>query len=230
MRTALDYVDQQVANGASPACIVAINPEKVYAARRDPRLAEFIENGGLLIPDGIGVVMAVRWLHGSKIGRVPGADLMQEICANSVRNGHRLFIYGAAAEVNRGAVDELRRRYPGIAIVGHRDGFVGPDAMNELVEEINASKADILFLALGSPRQEEWMKSFGPKLSVRVCMGIGGTLDTIVGKVKRAPKFWQSLGLEWLYRLMCEPSRFRRQLNLPRFAWEVFREKLAKSL
>ena len=97
-----------------------------------------------------------------------------------------------------------------------------PDEMAALVDRINASGADILFIAMGSPRQEKWMSEYAGKLTtVKVCQGIGGTLDTIVGTVKRAPAFWQKLGLEWFYRLLCQPSRFKRQLRCFKFALEV---------
>lgn len=226
MQLAMDFVDATIARGGPTGYIVAVNPEKVLAVRKSRELAEFIDGASLLIPDGIGVVLAARFLHGVGISRVPGADLMQVICRRSEEHRYRLFLYGASEEVNRDAVEELRRRYPGIMIVGRVHGFVPEDAMPTLVAQINESGADILFVALGSPRQEQWIRQFGPDLKVRLCMGIGGTLDTVVGKVKRAPKIWQKLGLEWLFRLLCQPSRAKRQVVLPLFVWHVLRERL----
>lgn len=225
MQGALEFIDAKVADRGPPGYVVAVNPEKTFAIQRNRQLEEFVEDASLLIPDGIGVVLAARFLHGARIGRVPGADLMQEICRHSAQKGHRLFVYGASEEVNRDAAAVLHRRFPGILIVGRSNGYVPPEEMEEFIDRINDSGADILFVALGSPKQEEWMKRYGPMLKVSLCLGIGGTLDTIVGKVKRAPKLFRRLGLEWLYRLLRQPSRVRRQAALPLFVWNVLREK-----
>lgn len=226
MQTALDYVDSRVADrGARPGYVVAINPEKTFAIRRDPQLRDFVEDASLLIPDGIGVVLAARLLHGARIGRVAGADLMLEICRHSTEIGHRIFIFGASEDVNRDAVAELRRRFAQIKLVGRANGYVRPEQMETLVDEINESEADILFIALGSPRQEQWISKYAEVLKVDMCLGIGGTLDTIVGKVPRAPLFFRKVGLEWFYRLARQPSRIVRQIALPQFAWQVLSEK-----
>jgi N-acetylglucosaminyldiphosphoundecaprenol N-acetyl-beta-D-mannosaminyltransferase len=123
----------------------------------------------------------------------------------------------------------LRKRYPGIQIVGRENGFVAKEDMPKLVEKINASQAQILFVAMGSPRQERWLADWSGQLkTVKISQGIGGTLDTIVGKVKRAPLAWQKCGLEWLYRLLKQPSRAGRQVNLLIFMWEVFIAKFKR--
>lgn len=227
MEGALAFVDVQVRKGSGPRFVLAVNPEKVYVLRENAFLRKFFEDAGLLIPDGIGMVKALRVLHGARVSRVPGADLMQRICGESVARGYRIFVYGGAEEVNEGAVHELERRYPGIHIVGRANGYLSDEEMPALVERINASGAEVLFVALGSPRQERWLSKYGGQLAnVRVCQGIGGTLDTIVGRVKRAPDAFQKLGLEWLYRLLKQPSRAGRQLRLIHFAMEILRAKL----
>ncbi|HXE98647.1 MAG TPA: WecB/TagA/CpsF family glycosyltransferase [Dongiaceae bacterium] len=228
MAGALDFVDRYIAGADKPGYILAVNPEKVYALRENPFLKDFFQEAALLIPDGIGMVYAMRLLAGKKVSRVPGADLMQQICARSAGNGHRIFIYGATEEVNRGAVEELQNRYPGINIVGRANGYVKPEEMDALVERINRAGTDILFVALGSPRQEKWLHEHLPKLSIKLAQGIGGTLDTITGHVKRAPQVFQSLGLEWFYRLASQPSRAGRQKRLPLFAWEILTAKLRR--
>jgi N-acetylglucosaminyldiphosphoundecaprenol N-acetyl-beta-D-mannosaminyltransferase len=221
MAGAVAFVADHVRADGPPATVLAVNPEKVYAIKRDPFLQGFFESGGLLVPDGIGVVMATNVLHGRGATRVPGADLMEELCRRAAADGWRIFLYGAHDEVNRRAVDVLRERYPGIAIVGRSHGYVPDDGMDALVRTINDSNAELLFVALGSPRQEHWMSRHLPSLAVRVCQGIGGTLDTITGDVKRAPGPFRRLGLEWLYRLIRQPSRWRRQIVYPRFVVEV---------
>lgn len=227
MRDALDFVAAAVSERTTPGFILAVNPEKVFVLREDAFLRDFFQHACLLIPDGIGMVKALGILHGVKISRVPGADLMQNICAEAPTRGYRIFIYGAGEEVNARACAILEQRHPGIRIVGRANGFVKPDEMPELIARINASQADILFIAMGSPRQEKWMSEHAGELTtVRICQGIGGTLDTIVGTVKRAPLAWQKLGLEWFYRLLCQPSRFKRQLRCLKFAVEVYQQKL----
>ncbi len=218
---ALDVVCRLAKERSQTKFVVAVNPEKVMAARRDELVAKFLDDSALALPDGIGVVIASKIFYGKKLERVPGADLSQAVCAESGRRGVKIFFYGAQEDVNAGAVEELRRRYPDVLIVGRRNGYVKPEQFDALVDEINASDADILFLALGSPKQEKWMNEYGAKLNVGVCMGIGGTLDTIVGKVKRAPKAWQKFHLEWFYRLARQPSRFWRQRNVFIFAFKV---------
>lgn len=216
MESALDAVDTMVA-GARPQVIIAVNPEKVLLARKDPTLLARLRSAGLLIPDGIGIVLAARWHGLGKMRRVAGADLMPAICERSVARGYKVFLLGARPEVNQRAVEVLRQRYPGLQIVGHQHGYLDDTAMPELVERINASGAQILFIAMGSPRQELWMDSFLDKLDVRVCQGVGGTFDVISGYVKRAPALVHALHLEWLYRDL-RPSRLKRIVPKLRFA------------
>jgi N-acetylglucosaminyldiphosphoundecaprenol N-acetyl-beta-D-mannosaminyltransferase len=152
---------------------------------------------------------------------------MQRICAVALERSYRIFVLGASEGVNAAAVIELRRRFPGINIVGRANGYWKPEDNPALIQRINDSCADIVFVALGSPRQERWMEANLPHLNVKVCQGIGGTLDTIVGAVKRAPDAWQALGLEWAYRLLRQPSRARRQFKLLSFVLEVLSLKLS---
>lgn len=226
MPMALEYVREAVHSRMTPGFILAVNPEKVFVLRQDAFLKNFFEEATLLIPDGIGMVKALRILRGVKLTRCPGADLMQNICKHAPENGYKIFIYGASEEVNRKSCEILAVRYPGIQIVGRANGFVKAENQEQLIQQINDSQADILFIAMGSPRQEQWMSQYASRLtSVKICQGIGGTLDTIVGTVKRAPIFWQKLGLEWFYRLLCQPSRFKRQLRCFEFALEVYKQK-----
>jgi N-acetylglucosaminyldiphosphoundecaprenol N-acetyl-beta-D-mannosaminyltransferase len=221
MEFVLNEVDRLVHTADRPHYIVAGNPEKVYALQSNAFLRDFFRKAALVIPDGIGVVLALRWFYRQHVQRVPGADLMQAICAIAPERGYRIFVYGASEEVSADAVQKLRVRYPGINIVGRANGYVKEVDMPALVQRINALRPDILFVALGSPRQEEWLHRWLPELKVKVCQGIGGTLDTIVGRVKRAPAAWQRLGLEWLYRLVRQPSRIVRQAVLIRFVWDM---------
>jgi N-acetylglucosaminyldiphosphoundecaprenol N-acetyl-beta-D-mannosaminyltransferase len=229
MPGALAFIEAWIGRGARGLTILAVNPEKVLALARDERLLGLFRHAGLLIPDGIGVVLAMRLLHGVRASRVAGADLMPELCRLAAARGWGVFVYGAEEAVNRGACETLRRRFPTLDIRGRSHGYVPDSQMEALVDAINASRPDILFVALGSPRQERWLEAYLPRLDVAVCQGIGGTLDTIVGRVVRAPRVFRESGLEWLYRLLREPTRIRRQAALPRFAWRVLRTALGKT-
>ena len=227
MEEALERVRQFVDYGDRPHCIFAVNPEKNFSVPANPLLYETFKNADLLIPDGIGVVLAARILHHAMLSRVPGVELMERICKLAAEKKYRIFLYGAKEEVNRKAVEVLKERYPGIMIVGRANGYVKEEEMPDLVRKINDSEAEILFLALGSPKQEMWYSNCKNLLkTVRVCQGIGGTLDAITGNVKRAPEFWCNLGLEWLYRLLSEPKRIGRQKVLPIFAWRVISARI----
>lgn len=223
---ALERAASLAADRSKTSRVVAVNPEKVMIARQDPLIARFIEDSDLAIPDGIGCVMGARILYGLRFGRVPGCDLMQKLCEISGSRGLKIFIYGAKEEVNKGAVEKLRETYPDISIVGRQNGYLKENEYDALVDRVNASGANILFLALGSPKQEKWVEKYGDKLNVGLCMGIGGTLDTIVGTVKRAPLAWRNAKLEWLYRLLKQPSRFGRQSRVFVFAFRVLAAKL----
>ncbi|MBQ7111470.1 MAG: WecB/TagA/CpsF family glycosyltransferase [Thermoguttaceae bacterium] len=201
--------------------VVAINPEKTFALRQNPELAQFVEGADLALPDGIGVVWASRLLNGRKIERVPGADLAEAVCARSGVEGLNLFFYGAKEESSAAAVEELRRRYPDARVVGRRNGYVKTEEMEALTREIADLGADVLLVALGSPRQERWIRDFAARTGVGLCLGVGGTLDTWAGTVKRAPIAWQKLNLEWFYRLLKQPSRFWRCRRLLYYVVEV---------
>jgi len=216
-----------ILQGNGGGFIAAVNPEKVMRARDDTQLLEALKSAKLLIPDGIGVVWAARWLGLGRIGQVPGSDLMPAICEMAAAQGRRIFLFGASPEVNGKVARILPKRYPGLRIVGHQHGYIAEPDMPKLVADINASQAEILFVALGSPRQEFWMAQHVPELKVRVCQGVGGTFDVIAGKVPRAPTLFRRMHLEWFYRLAREPRRIRRQAELPKFAWCVVREKWA---
>lgn len=228
MDKAIDSACKLAKDHSNISYIVAINPEKTFAMKENQEIRDFIEKADLVIPDGIGIVFGAKMLCGRRLERVPGADLMQELCRVSGQCDLKIFIYGAKEEVNAGSVEKLRERHPDIQIVGRQNGFSKEENMNDLVKRINDSQADIVFLALGSPKQERWMNEFGFQLQVGACMGIGGTLDTIVGKVKRAPLFYQKYCLEWFYRLAKQPSRFWRQRRVFYFAFAVFVAKIKK--
>jgi len=227
----LERVSGYLQEGGRVHTIFAVNPEKSLHARDDGSLRHMLKSADLLIPDGIGVVLAALMLYGARLSRVPGVELMEHICGLAAMGGHKVFVYGAREEVNKKAVEVLGKRHPGLNIVGRCHGYVKEEEMPSLVQKINGSGADILFLALGSPKQEKWLAAHKDDLkSVKVCQGIGGTLDTIAGRVKRAPETWCRCSAEWLYRLVSEPKRIKRQKVLPVFALMVLREKMRQGV
>ena len=225
MDQALDWADSMM-NGHHPCTILAVNPEKVMRAQQDGKLLDQLRAADLLIPDGIGIVLAMSLLGLGHAERVPGSELMPKLCERAVSKGYTVFLFGASAEVNQQAVAVLRKRYPGIIIVGSQHGYVKVEDMPGVIACINECKPDFLFVALGSPHQELWMARYLPQLRVKICQGVGGTFDVIAGRVRRAPKVFRSLHLEWFYRLATNPRRIRRQSALPLFAFHVLRKRL----
>ena len=224
MNSCLAQVEQMVAS-ERPNTIIAINPEKVIKAQQELRLMSWLNNAKLVIPDGIGVVIAARLLFGAKLNRVPGSELMPKICELAARKGYRIFLYGASKLTVEKAVEQLRSTYVDIEIVGYQDGYLADKDMPILIDRLNVLKPQILFVALGSPRQELWMDQYLASVpSVRVCQGVGGTFDVIAGTVRRAPQFFIRIYCEWLYRLLAQPKRILRQRALPLFAIKVINQ------
>ncbi|MBN1356797.1 WecB/TagA/CpsF family glycosyltransferase [bacterium] len=225
MPGALRFAEQLIRHPVRRGYVLAVNPEKVFALKRDPDLLGIFRDAALLLPDGIGIVWAAGFLCGCRIRRTTGADFMQDLCVLAVRMGFSVFIYGSTEETNRKATEILLRRLPGLKVAGRCNGYVPEAGIPDLIRKINASGAEILFVGLGSPRQEHFIRNNFPDLQVKLCQGIGGTLDTIAGNVKRAPEWCRRINLEWLYRLIRQPRRLKRQLVLPRFLWRILLEK-----
>ena len=225
MEESVDWVDSMMTS-QHPCTIIAVNPEKVMRAQRDGKLLDQLRAADLLIPDGIGIVLAARLLGLGHAERVPGAELMPKLCERAASKGYTVFLFGASAEVNQQAFAVLKERYPGIRIVGSQHGYVTEENMPAIVARINECQPDILFVALGSPKQELWMTRYLPSLKIKVCQGVGGTFDVIAGRVKRAPLAFRALHLEWFYRLLSKPDRILRQTALPLFVFHVVRKLL----
>lgn len=222
---ALARVEAMIA-GTRGEAVIAVNPEKVMKARQNPALMGPLRRAGLLLPDGIGVVAAALVLGLGRMKRVPGSELMPAICERAVQRGYRIFLFGASPEVVCKTAKVLKERYRGLRVVGYQHGYLPDEAVPELIRRINASGADILFVALGSPKQEFWIDRYLPQLKVKVCQGVGGTFDVLAGRVSRAPVPFRKLHLEWFYRLMTQPKRLLRQTALPKFAYLILRQKV----
>lgn len=211
-----------------PHHIVTANPEIIYASNYNPELLGIVNHAALVTADGTGVVWASGQLGRHLQERVTGIDLVYKICEKAPQKGWKLFILGSAPGVADAAADNIRKMYPGVEIVGTQHGYFKPEEEPEIVEMIKKSTPDVLFVALGAPKQEFWISKHMDELQVPVMLGIGGSMDVLSGNVKRAPEIWQKMNLEWLYRLLSQPSRWKRMLNLPKFAVEVLKQKRRK--
>jgi N-acetylglucosaminyldiphosphoundecaprenol N-acetyl-beta-D-mannosaminyltransferase len=205
---------------------VAINPEKVYRAVRDTRLRRVIQAAHIQICDGIGVVLASRLLYGKGPARCTGIDLFMRLLEISEQRGWKVFLLGASPESNQAARVAIEQRFPRLGVVGSQHGYFESSA--EITETINESGADVLFVAMGSPRQEFWIGEHMPRMNACLCMGVGGSLDVISGVARRAPYLWRKSGLEWLFRLLTQPTRIRRQLGLLVFAFDVLKARFVQ--
>jgi N-acetylglucosaminyldiphosphoundecaprenol N-acetyl-beta-D-mannosaminyltransferase len=206
--------------------IATVGAEAIMMARRSGALGRILRDGSLNIADGSGVVVPYRLLYHKRIERLAGIDVFDRICERSAAAGWRIYLFGAEKGVLDEAIGRLRSRYPAIRIVGSRHGYFSADAVDDIVDDINVSEADVLFVALGMPRQEMWIDENLKRLRPPVLMGIGGTLDIVAGRLGRAPRSIQKAHLEWLYRLAQEPWRIRRQWVLIPFVLRVMLQRV----
>jgi N-acetylglucosaminyldiphosphoundecaprenol N-acetyl-beta-D-mannosaminyltransferase len=215
---ALDVLRQALAS-RSPLVVTTPNPEFIMAARRDPSFRAILNRSGLNIPDGIGLVLAAR-LAGDRLREhVQGTDLVLLLAEESATAGHRWFLLGGWGDVAERAARALVERFPGLQVAGAAPGSPAADQDARTWALIQAAgRVDVLLVAYGAPGQELWMARNVAALGVPVAIGVGGVLDFISGRVRRAPGWVRALGLEWLFRLLVQPRRWRRQLALPQFA------------
>ncbi len=205
--------------------IATVNPEFIMTAQNDAEFRQILNETDLCIADGIGLLMAGRWLGQPLPERVAGSDLVYQLAELAARHDWSLYLLGAGPGVAEEAGQILAKRYPGLTIAGVYEGSPDPSENESIVKRINDSQADILYVAYGAPRQDKWIARNRHNLtSVRLAMGIGGSLDFITGRSIRAPRWMQRAGLEWLHRLYKEPWRWRRMTSLPKFAYRVFRD------
>jgi N-acetylglucosaminyldiphosphoundecaprenol N-acetyl-beta-D-mannosaminyltransferase len=219
IQEALERIESFI-SGKKPHLVVTFNAEMAVLAYKDREFRRILGKASLVVADSVGVAWAARLKQ-----RVAGVDLSLALAEQAARNGWRLFLLGASQGVARTAAQELERKYPGLQVVGTQDGYFSPEREKNLVEEIRSKSPDILLVGLGMGRQERWIAKYMHQIQVPVCMGVGGTIDVIAGKKKRAPAFIRKLGLEWLYRFLREPTRLPRMVALPKFVWLVWRDR-----
>ncbi len=215
-----------LARETGPALVVTLGTEMIVRAQHDLRFRQVINQSALSLCDTIGVLFAAR-LHGVRIpGRAAGIDLIDPLCVAFAREGIAIFLLGGKGETAAKAAAVLRERHVGLVVAGARDGYFDARDQSAVATAIALSGAQVLFVGLGSPRQEIWITDYLKETRCAVGIGVGGSFDILAGNVTRAPALWRRFNLEWLYRLVREPRRFRRQLALPRFVWLAVRERL----
>ncbi len=198
------------------------NSEIIMSAYKNEEFRNLLNDADLLTADGIGVVYASKILGKPISERAAGFDIACDVLGRITRTPHSLFLFGGKPGVAETAKKKLEEKYIGIHIVGTHNGYFKPEDEQGIADEINRSGADLLFVCLGAPKQEEWIARNADKLRhVRVAMGIGGSLDVFAGTAERAPEFYCKHGLEWFYRLKKEPWRAKRMAALPKFAMTV---------
>lgn len=193
------------------------NPEIVMLAQEDNELFNILNNADLVLADGIGIIIASKLKGLGLKHRVTGVDTMDKLLQYSDKNNRSIFIFGGKPGVAELASKNIKQKYRGINIAGYHHGYFNEEDEIQIINKINDAKPDILFVCLGAPKQEKWINKNKNKLKCKIAMGTGGSVDVYAGVVKRAPLIFQKLGLEWFYRLLKEPWRFKRMLVLPKF-------------
>lgn len=201
--------------------VATANAEMLMRATHDEELRRILNASALVVPDGAGTVWAARHLGHAMPERVAGYDLAQELLRCAPAEGRSVYFFGSAPGVAEKAKAKAEQLYPGIEIVGVRNGFFSPADNAAIIAEIRAARPDLLLVALGVPKQEKWIAAHLAELDVPVAIGVGGTLDVMAGVMKRAPYWMQRAKLEWLFRGLMQPKRAGRLLALPKFVLKV---------
>lgn len=207
-----------------PARVMTLNPEYLYQAQFDRELLDLARRADLVTADGEGIVWACRVAGCPVPERVTGIDLMLRLLEKAALSGWSVYLFGAAPGVADAAAERILRDYSGLKIAGSRHGYFQADEESRIAQEIKETRPDLLFVALGAPKQEIWIDRYLEKTGAVVAIGVGGSFDVLAGRVRRAPRWVRRLRLEWLARLLRQPARWRRQMVLPLFAWTVIKK------
>ena len=222
--TLVEMVDRRRSDATShPAVVVTLNPEMVMMARRSPAFSSVLDSAALVVPDGIGVVRALRRRGHPEVVRVGGADLLSAYLPDAARHAHRIALVGGAPGVAGAARDRMVAAHPGLQVVAVSDGPPGKTTALEL----ETAQPEVVFAAFGAGRQELFLDRYLGPIGAASGIGVGGALDFLAGRVRRAPALVRRIGLEWVWRLAVQPWRLRRQSVLPVYWWLERREAAA---
>ncbi|MBR1976624.1 MAG: WecB/TagA/CpsF family glycosyltransferase [Phascolarctobacterium sp.] len=221
MGEAVSVLEESITSGEQ-AFVVTANAEIIMMCQEDAGYKKIVsQDAQLVLPDGAGAVWAGRHLGYKVPERVAGFDLYCQLLDKAAQKGYKAFFFGGSPGIAEAAKAKSEELYPGVQVVGCRNGYFKEEESQAIIDEINASGADMLFAALGAPKQEKWLVRYREQLKPKILMGIGGSFDVFAGKMERAPKWMQDASLEWLFRLYKQPSRFMRMIALPKFVLKV---------
>ncbi len=208
------------------------NPEIVMAAQKDKEYMEVLKSADLLLPDGIGIVKASKLYHNPIKERVAGYDFVQAVFSKVRTSVNTVYLLGGKEGVAEKAKEKMQRQHRGLSITGAHHGYFkdGSEEEAQVIDEINSLNPEILLVGLGFPRQEKWIARHRDKLNSIIIIAVGGSFDVMSGETKRAPEFYRKHGLEWFYRLITQPSRFKRMLVLPVFMIRALGERFGASI
>ena len=201
------------------------NPEIVMEAQKDQELMNILHEADMVVPDGIGVVWASKYSEIRLTERVAGYDLGQNLMAELAATGETFYFFGGAPGVASTAARKMMKKYPGLKVVGVHNGYFDEKEEKRIIQDIKEKSPSILLVGLGAPKQEKWIYDNIRLTGAKVAIGVGGSFDVMAGNVKRAPKIFQKLGLEWFHRLITQPTRWKRMMRLPKFALTVLKTK-----
>ena len=224
MQQAVNRVESLI-DARVPSIVATANAEMLLNSTHDAELKRILNSAELVVPDGAGTVWAAHHLGFEMPERVAGFDLVQELMKISPQKGRKFFLFGSAPGIADKAKAKAEELYPGIKIVGTRNGYFTEKDEPEIILQIKKAAPDILLAALGVPKQEKWLAAHKDELQIPVSIGVGGTFDVMAGAVKRAPVWMQKAKLEWLFRAMLQPSRAGRLVALPKFVFKVHASK-----
>jgi len=218
------YAEAAIAN-KQPHHIITVNPIMLMEGLSNACFLQVLRTADVVIPDGAGVVWAANYLGNPVTEQVPGIDLIHRLMEIGHHKGWKVYLLGASPEVVRETARTLEKAYPGIKIVGIHDGFFTNQEEPLIFKDIRRASPDILLVGRSMHKQDPWISWNKEKLQIPIMMGVGGSFDVISGKLRRAPSLFRKLRIEWLFRLIQQPWRYRRMLALPKFMWKVMRER-----
>lgn len=207
MQETVSYVEDVIRRRTPPVQHVVINALKVNLMESDPELRKIVNDCPLINADGASILWAAKKLGIPLTERVTGIDLFLELVKTAAEKGYKIYLFGAKKEVVEKVRDIFRQQYPKLQIAGWRDGYFTPEQEPQIVADMAASGADMMFVAFSSPKKEYWVHKYLHQLNIPFVMGVGGSFDVVAGVTKRAPELWQKLGMEWFYRFIQEPRR-----------------------
>ncbi|MFH0702899.1 MAG: WecB/TagA/CpsF family glycosyltransferase [bacterium] len=230
MENAVDFIEDSI-KSIKGGQVITINPEMIIQATRNPKLSRIIEQAELIIPDGTGIILALKKLGIKDISQIPGIEFSEALIQRCVQKNYAIGFLGASKDIIENVIKEFKIKYQSINIVFMHDGYFDEEEELRIIDELKISKPQVLFVALGVPKQELWIAKHKQMLSSIIMIGVGGSFDIWAKKIKRAPEFFRKFGLEWLFRLISQPSRFKRMFpSLPLFFIKIMFDNKSTSI